>query len=111
MNDFNKLISNVNEGDYSTFYLLSGTESYFIDKFEFFITDKLINDQNREFDYSVFYGKDVEISQIIESAKRFPMISSYNLVIVREAQNIKQSHDVLANYVLNPQKNTILIFC
>ena len=88
MDDFNKLISNVNEGDYSTFYLLSGTEPYFIDKFEFFITDKLINDQNREFDYSVFYGKDVEISQIIESAKRFPMISPYNLVIVREAQNI-----------------------
>ncbi len=111
MDDFNKLISNVNEGDYSTFYLLSGPEPYFIDKFEFFITDKLINDQNREFDYSVFYGKDVEISQIIESAKRFPMISPYNLVIVREAQNIKHSHDVLANYVLNPQKNTILIFC
>ena len=59
MNDFNKLISNVNEGDYSTFYLLSGNESYFIDKFEFFITDKLINDQNREFDYSVFYGPNV----------------------------------------------------
>ena len=39
------------------------------------------------------------------------MISSHHLVIVREAQNIKHSHDVLANYVLNPQKNTILIFC
>jgi len=110
MDNFNKLISSIKADKFSSFYLLSGTEPYFIDKFESFVTDKLITDANREFDYSVFYGKEVEVSQIIESAKRYPMIGTYNLIIVREAQNIKSSHDVLANYVLNPQKNTILIF-
>ncbi len=111
MDKFKNLISAVASGNYSTFYLLSGTEPYFIDEFEFFLTNKLVNDQTREFDYSVFYGKDIDSSQIIESAKRFPMIAPYNVIVVREAQNIKSSLDLIAKYVSNPQKRTILIFC
>ena len=111
MDDFKKIISNVKAQKFSNFYLLSGPEQYFIDKFESFITNKLINDSNREFDYSVFYGKDIQVSQIIETAKRYPMIGTHNLIIVREAQNIRSSLDLLVDYILNPQRQTILVFC
>ena len=94
MDDFKELISNVKTQKFSNFYLLSGPEQYFIDKFESFITNKLIDDSNKEFDYTVFYGKDVQVSQIIETAKKYPMIGPYNLIIVREAQNIRSSLDL-----------------
>jgi DNA polymerase-3 subunit delta len=111
MQEFNKLISSVNRGDYKPFYLLSGTEPYFIDQLEAKITKQLTNEASRSFDYSLFYGKEVEASQIIETAKRFPLLASHHLVVVREAQNLDKSTDLIAEYLSQPQPQTIIVFC
>ena len=74
MQEFNQLMSSVDRGDYQPFYLLSGAEPYFIDRLEAKITDQLTDEASRPFDYSLFYGKEVEASQIIETAKRFPLL-------------------------------------
>ena len=111
MREFNELMSSIENGNYSPFYLLSGVEPYFIDQIEFKIKDQLINEESKPFDYSLFYGKEVESTQIIEAAKRFPMISRYHLVIVREAQHLDKSIDLIADYLSSPQLNTILVLC
>ena len=65
-----------------------------------------------EFDFTTFYGQDTRASDIIESARRFPMLSKYNLILVKEAQNMRASeYDYLANYVSQPSNHSIIIFC
>ena len=97
MQEFNQLMSSIEKGEYKPFYLLSGTEPYFIDRIEFFLTKKLTDESSRSFDYSLFYGGEVEQSQIIESAKRFPLLASHHLVVVREAQHLDKFTDFIAS--------------
>ena len=59
-----QLMSSVDRGDYQPFYLLSGAEPYFIDRLEAKITDQLTDEASRSFDYSLFYGKEVEASSV-----------------------------------------------
>ena len=95
MREFYQLMSSIDRGEYKPFYLLSGSEPYFIDRLENKITEKVTDEASRSFDYSLFYGKEVETSQIIETAKRFPLMASYHLVVVREAQHLEKSTDLL----------------
>jgi DNA polymerase-3 subunit delta len=111
MNEFNVLMSSIEQGNYKPFYLLSGTEPYFIDQFEAKITEFLTDEASQSFDYSLFYGKDADAHVIVETAKRFPLLSSHHLVVVREAQHLDRSTDILADYLSNPQEQTILVFC
>ena len=111
MQEFNELMSSIDKGKYKPFYLLSGSEPFFIDSVENKITEKVIQEASRSFDYSLFYGKEVDSDQIIEAAKRFPLMASHHLVVVREAQHLDKSTDLIAEYLLNPQMQTIIVFC
>ena len=111
MQEFNQLMSSIDRAEYKPFYLLSGTEPYFIDRLEAKITEKLTDEASRSFDYSLFYGKEVEPRQIIETAKRFPLLAPYHLVVVREAQHLDKSTDLIAEYLYQPQEKTIIVFC
>ena len=111
MREFYQLMSSIDRGEYKPFYLLSGSEPYFIDRLENKITEKVTDEASRSFDYSLFYGKEVETSQIIETAKRFPLMASHHLVVVREAQHLEKSTDLIAEYLSQPQMQTIIVFC
>lgn len=111
MQEFNQLMSSIDRGDYKPFYLLSGTEPYFIDRIEAKITEKLTDEASRSFDYSLFYGKEVEPRQIIETAKRFPLLARHHLIVVREAQHLDKSTDLIAEYLSQPQTQTVIVFC
>ena len=104
-------MSSIDRGEYKPFYLFSGTEPYFIDRLEEKITQKLTDEASRSFDYSLFYGREVEASQIIETAKRFPLIAPHHLVVIREAQYLEKSTDLIAQYLTHPQPQTIIVFC
>ena len=99
MQEFNQLLSSIERSEFKPFYLLSGTEPYFIDRFEAKITEKLTDEASRSFDYSLFYGKEVESREVIETAKRFPLLATYHLVVVREAQHLDKSTDLIAEYL------------
>ena len=66
--------------------------------------------EERDFNQTVLFGSDVNASQITDVAKRYPMMSEYQVVIVKEAQNIKNT-DALAAYVEKPLTSTILVMC
>ena len=106
-----KIINEIKNGKISPFYLLSGTEPYFIDNISSFLVKKLITDSAKDFDYHVLYGKDTTVNEIIEVAKRYPMVSEYNVVLIREAQYLEKKYDDLTKYVLSPQNKSIVIFC
>lgn len=98
-----------------------------------YIEKNALDESEQEFNQTILYGKDVDLNAIISAAKRFPMMSEYQVVIVKEAQNLKElgkasggddedddipakktsasSSNTLASYLQQPQSSTILVFC
>ncbi|RYE24453.1 MAG: DNA polymerase III subunit delta [Sphingobacteriaceae bacterium] len=100
-------------------YLLHGEEPFFIDEISDYIEHELLSDAERGFNQTVFYGKDTETMAVLNAAKRYPMMADYQIVLVKEAQDMKWGSDddgkkhinPFLAYLENPLKSTILVFC
>ena len=95
---------------YKPVYYLMGEESYYIDKISEYISQTVLTEEEKEFNQTVMYGSDIDVATIINTAKRYPMMAEYQVVIVKEAQNIKNIEQ-LAYYVQKPLLSTILVIC
>lgn len=91
-------------------YYLMGDEPYYIDKISDWIAENVLQPEGRDFDQTVLFGSDVNASQIVDAAKRYPMMSEYQVLIVKEAQNVK-SVEALEKYMKAPMPSTILVLC
>lgn len=89
-------------------YLLMGDESYFIDELTELITGTLLTETEKDFNMLTFYGVDADVNEIIASARRFPMMAAYQLILVKEAQHLEQL-ELLDHYVRNPMPSTVLV--
>ncbi|GAB4278709.1 MAG: DNA polymerase III subunit delta [Marinilabiliales bacterium] len=108
MPSFNDIIENIKNRKYSPVYFLHGQEPYFIDKISDFIASNVLSEGERSFNQQVFYGKDSDLQTIIETCKRFPMMSEYQVIIVKEAQELK-NFEQIHTYISKPLKSTILV--
>lgn len=106
-----QLISDLQAGKFAPVYLLTGEENYYIDLVSDYFEKNVVSADFRDFDQSVVYGRDVKMANVIDLAKRYPMMSPIQLVLVKEAQDIDKDWDLLADYLEAPQKQTILVFC
>ncbi len=104
------IISDLKKKIYKPVYFLSGEEPYFIDKISDFIEKKILDEAEREFNQTVLYGRDTDVGTIIGEAKRYPMMSDKMVIIVKEAQNIRNIEE-LDSYISNPLESTILVIC
>ena len=105
-----QILRNLQNKQYAPIYLLMGEEPYYIDMISDFIQYQVLDESQREFDMTVMYGKDTDITTVINAAKRFPMMSPYQVIIVKEAQHIKEL-DKIQFYLTNVSKSTILVLC
>ncbi|MGI4804055.1 MAG: DNA polymerase III subunit delta [Janthinobacterium lividum] len=100
-------------------YLLHGEEPFFIDEISDYIEHDLLSEAERGFNQTVFYGKDTETMAVLNAAKRYPMMADYQIVLVKEAQDMKWGSDddskkhlnPFLAYLENPLKSTVLVFC
>lgn len=112
-----KIIEDIQNRKFKPIYFLQGEESYYIDLISDALEKHVLSEAEKGFNQTILYGKDTDLMTILNSAKRFPMMSEYQLIIVKEAQNIKfakgesKELDVFNAYVENPLKSTILVFC
>ena len=111
MNSLQDILKDIQERRFSPVYFLMGAETYFIDLIEKELYQSVVSAEERAFNQTVLYGKDTTVDQILYAAKRFPMMAEYQLVIVREAQELSRVIDQFESYVSNPQLSTILVFC
>ena len=95
---------------YKPVYYLMGEETYYIDKISEYIAQTVLTDEEKEFNLTVMYGADTEVATIINAAKRYPMMSEYQVVIVKEAQSVKKMEE-LSFYLQKPLQSTILVLC
>lgn len=108
--NFEEILSNLRKKVYHPVYFLMGDEAYFIDQISNFIANNVLDEAEREFNQSVLYGKDVDVATIISEAKRFPLMGSHTVVIVKEAQHVRKIEG-LEPYLNNPLSSTILVLC
>lgn len=115
-----ELIKDLKSRKFKPVYLLHGEEPYYIDKVSNYIEQNVLSDGEKGFNQTIFYGKDTDAVTIINTAKRFPMMSEYQVILVKEAQDLKWSKDSeddkkaidpLLNYLERPAPTTILVFC
>lgn len=131
MKEANQLLLDLKRKIYKPIYFLSGEEAYYIDLISDYIEKNVLDDADKEFNQNVVYGKDADLISILGLAKQFPMMSEHQVVIVKEAQNIKELNksaggedgttasknnangaiQQFVNYIVNPQPTTILVFC
>lgn len=95
---------------YKPVYYLMGEESYYIDKISEYIAQTVLTDEEKEFNLTVVYGSDTDVATIINAAKRYPMMAERQVVIVKEAQQLKNIEE-LVYYVQKPLQSTILVLC
>lgn len=110
MEEIIKITKDIKAGLVKPIYFLMGDEPFYIDKITDFIENNILSEDEKGFNQTVLYGRDVTIEDIIATAKRFPMMSEYQVVVVREAQELSRTIDKLENYLLNPQLSTVLVF-
>lgn len=109
--DFKTLSHNIKQKNFVPVYLLQGDEPYYIDQITKLLEDEVLQPHEKSFNFSILYGKDVNMREVIMAAKRYPMMSERQLIIVKEAQNIrKESWDDLIPYLENPLHSTLLVF-
>jgi DNA polymerase-3 subunit delta len=95
-------------------YFLHGEEPYFIDVVSDYIEEHALDVSERDFNQTVVYGKDVKPDELFALAKGFPMMANYQVIIVREAQDIRPQDEFikqLTEYLEKPVRSTILVFC
>lgn len=107
---YEDIIQQLEKKIYHPIYFLTGDESYFIDEIARKIETNVLTDNEKEFNLTIFYGREVNAQLVREQAMRYPMMSDYQVVIVREAHEIPKI-DGLTTYFKNPQQSTILVLC
>ena len=113
------ILKDLKNRKYKPLYLLHGDEPYFIDQVSNFVEDELLSEAERGFNQTVLYGKDTDVMTVLNAAKRYPMMAEHQVVLAKEAQDMKWGRDdddkktinPLLSYLENPLPSTILVFC
>jgi len=105
---FEGIMGDLRAAKFAPAYILMGDEAYFIDQITDYIAQHALAEGERDFNQTVCFGSDVTSGQVADMARRFPMMAERQVVIVKEAQNIK-NWDRLEQYFEKPQPTTVLV--
>ena len=106
-----EIIEKVRRGEYAPIYLLMGDESYYIDRISEYIAENVLPEAERDFNQTIIYcTRETSVGDIVNSARRYPMMAKHQVVIVKEAQNLQKIDDI-ALYAQNPLDTTVLVIC
>ncbi|REJ81303.1 MAG: DNA polymerase III subunit delta [Bacteroidetes bacterium] len=128
---YEQITADLKKKIYAPVYFLCGEEPYYIDLIADKIENEVLSEGEKEFNQTVVYGKDLDVLTLISYARRYPMMSNYQVVIVKEAQDMrgliskasesekqeedkdkgKSYRDLLLEYIKQPTQSTILVFC
>lgn len=107
---YESIMQELTEAKYRPVYYLHGEESYYIDKIADYIAEHALQPEERDFNQTVFFGSDVTAATIADTCRRYPMMAERQVVIVKEAQNLKNT-EALEKYMKQPLASTVLVIC
>lgn len=114
---FAALQKEIKGGTFRNIYVLQGEEPYFIDRLQQLIIDTALDEDQRDFNLTIYYGNNANVREVISDCCQYPSFSPHKVVILREAQLIakqpghKNDLDLFAAYAEKPLSSTILVIC
>ncbi|PCJ80039.1 MAG: DNA polymerase III subunit delta [Bacteroidetes bacterium] len=110
-----QIIRDIRAGKFAPLYVLHGEEAYFIEEISKALTESVVEESFKDFNETILYGRDADIVDVLASARRFPMMADKQLVLVKEAQDLKcwkrkDELEKLAAYAESPVPSTVLVF-
>ena len=107
---YDRIAGEIRAGRFAPVYLLMGEESYFIDRLAEQLAASILDEAERAFNQIVVYGKDSDVGQVINLCRQLPMMGRYEVVILKEAQQLRNI-EKLSLYTQKPSPTTILVIC
>lgn len=107
---FEEILRDIRARQFQPIYFLHGEEPFFIDQIEAAIDASALSEAEKSFNQSILYGKEVNHLALLDTLRRYPMMSERQVVILREAQEMKSLSE-LASYVENPMPTTVFVVC
>lgn len=107
---FDDIMRQLKEGVFSPIYILMGDEAYYIDKIADYIADHALAPEERDFNQEILFGADTSATQIVDMAKGYPMMAPRRVIIVKEAQGIKNL-EAIEKYLANPSATSVVVLC
>lgn len=107
---YQDILKDMRTGSFKPVYLLMGDEPYFIDEISKYLEENTVPQDLRDFNQTIVYGADVTAAQIADMARRYPVMSERQLIVVREAKDVRDI-ELLAPYAAQPMPSTILVIC
>jgi DNA polymerase-3 subunit delta len=111
MDEVVKIVNDIKEGKIKPIYFLMGEEPYYIDRLSDFIEKNVLTEEEKGFNQTVLYGRDVSVEDVVSAAKRYPMMAERQVIIVKEAQDLAKSIDKFESYASDPMPSTVLVLC
>ncbi len=105
---FQKILSEIQSGQFSPVYTFHGEETYFIDALCAELESRVVSPESKSFNQTIVYGKEVSANDIIGMSRRYPMMSEYQLVMVKDAHDLKELEPLIV-YLEKPLPSTILV--
>lgn len=105
---YQDILKQMRSGDFKPLYFLHGDESFFIDAVVEYAEDNILSEAEQSFNQTILYGKEADHLTVVDAARRYPMMSERQVVILKEAQEMRTLKD-LQGYVENPTPSTVLI--
>ena len=107
---YEEIVRQVRAGDFKPVYYLMGDEPYYIDRVSDYIVEQALKEEERDFNLTILYGPQTTGEEVVNAAKRYPMMSERQVVVVREAQSLEH-REMISYYVQKPLASTVLIIC
>lgn len=107
---FDEIMRNLKAGNFSPIYILMGNEAYYIDKIADYIAENALAPEERDFNQEIVFGADTTATQIVDMAKGYPMMAPRRVIIVKEAQGLKNLEPI-EKYLANPSATSLIVLC
>lgn len=109
---YEDIVSDLKNNVLSPIYILTGDEAYYIDELANVFEHSLLDESEKDFNQTLFYGRDITIDDILSTSKQYPIMAERRLVLVREAQDIDtKDWSKFDTYIKNPVPTTTIVIC
>lgn len=112
MKELDSILKNIKNKELLPIYFFHGEEPYFMDVALKSFENDVLEEDEKAFNQTVVYGKDTTFSDVLSLARQFPMMGDKQVIILKEAQEIRMNDkeaEALKLYVENPVESTLLV--
>ena len=102
------ILSDWKKNMFKPLYWLEGEEEFYIDEVMDYAEKKILSEADAQFNLSIFYGKDANWADVLNSCRRYPMFAERQVVLLKEAQQMKDI-DKLEGYIEKPLGSTVFV--